>query len=110
MKSNFTEISGILLITLIVFIILYMVLGSEGHEINAIVQGENKTEQITDTSDSHPQHAMILINTTDVSNCLSHKPLDHISEIHQKEKTSSSDASTLESDVDSTTSLGPNKN
>ena len=73
MKSSFSEISGILLITVIVFIILYMVIGSEVHEINAIVQGENKTEQITDISDSHPQHAMILINTTDVSNCLSHK-------------------------------------
>ena len=111
MKSSFSEISGILLITFIVLIMLYMAIGSELHEINAIVHGENKTEQITDISNSHPQHAMILINTTDVSNCLSPKSIDHVSEVHQKEKTSSSDASTLESDVDSTTTnLGANKN
>ena len=109
MKSSFSEISGIFLITIIVFIIVYLAIGSDVNEINAIVQGENKTDQITNMSYSHPQHSILLINTTDVSNCLSPKPVEYIFKIHQKKK-NLSDASTFESDVDSTSNLDNTKN
>jgi len=113
MKSSFSKISGILLITFAIFTTLYLIIGSEIDQHDMIVQGGINTKPVTDIGDSHPQYAIMLINTTNISNCLPTKAIDSVSEIYIGEKTSSvpdTNAKALESDFDSTTNLGANKN